>query len=288
MVEQAIVRNIGDRLDDKIIDDVPLSGGCISDARKLTFASGKIAVLKSGAQNADMFSKEANGLAELAKADALRIPRVLLAEKQFLLIEYIEQGHRPNDFFEDFGRKFADLHRFAADAFGFYENNYIGATLQENLPSGEESQNWTAFYLNKRLLFQLQLAEQRGFSTPEMRRGFQNLESRLAEILSGGEEPPALLHGDLWSGNFLVDSDGSPCLIDPAVYYGHREADLAMTKLFGGFGAAFYEAYQERYPLTPGYEYREDVYKLYHVMNHLNLFGGGYYSQAVAILKKYF
>ncbi|MBF0239412.1 MAG: fructosamine kinase family protein, partial [SAR324 cluster bacterium] len=124
-------------------------------------------------------------------------------------------------------------------------------------------------------------------ASPEMIRGFAKLESAIHKILGGTDEPPSLLHGDLWSGNFLTDDSGEPCLIDPAVYYGHREADLAMTSLFGGFSNEFYQSYQETFPLIADYEYREPLYQLYHVMNHLNLFGSGYYGQALSILKFY-
>lgn len=143
------------------------------------------------------------------------------------------------------------------------------------------------FYYNKRLLFQYRLAERNGYATAALRNGISKLESRIHTILSGSEELPCLLHGDLWSGNFLCDSLGNPVLIDPAVYYGHREADLAMTRLFGGFPETFYRAYDKEYPLAAGYFYREGLYKLYHVLNHLNLFGTGYLGEAESILKFY-
>ena len=126
-----------------------------------------------------------------------------------------------------------------------------------------------------------------GNSTPELRKAISKLEERIEEIIGDSEEKPSLLHGDLWSGNFMVNENGETVLIDPAVYYGHREADLGMTKLFGGFSNEFYKSYNETYPLKDGYEYRENIYKLYHVLNHLNLFGGGYYSQAISLIKFY-
>ncbi|NWF49767.1 MAG: fructosamine kinase family protein, partial [Ignavibacteriaceae bacterium] len=162
-----------------------------------------------------------------------------------------------------------------------------GSNPQINIPDEKEKLNWTLFYFNKRILFQLQLAERFGNATEELRKAISKLEDKIEDIIKGSEEKPSLLHGDLWSGNYMVDENGNAVLIDPAVYYGHREADLGMTKLFGGFSSEFYRAYNETYPLEDGYEYRENIYKLYHVLNHLNLFGGGYYSQALSLIKYY-
>lgn len=234
-----------------------------------------------------MFIKEAHGLSELKRPDAIRIPDVILFDKSFILTEFISQGSKSKDFWENFGSKFAGLHKFKNAGFGFYEDNYIGSNIQPNIPEGDEKGTWTQFYFNKRLLFQFRLAEKNGYSTSELRKGFFLLENRIEKIMEGSEEEPSLLHGDLWSGNFMVDEKGEACLIDPAVYYGHREADLAMTKLFGEFSSEFYNAYNESYPLPAGYNFREGIYKLYHVLNHLNLFGKGYYSQAVSLIQKY-
>ena len=270
-----------------VVDARPLGGGCIANAQQLRLASGRSFLLKSGVAHPEMLLTEANGLRELARAKALRVPEVHLQEAEFLLLEFIEPGKPGSDFFERFGRAFAELHRFQAAEFGFYEDNFIGATPQQNRPTPHTATNWPAFYYEHRLRFQYRLAERNGRLSDALRRDFRPLEANIEQILAGSEEPPCLLHGDLWSGNFLVDEGGNACLIDPAVYYGHREADLAMTRLFGGFGEAFYRAYQEAYPLPPGYEYREDLYKLYHVLNHLNLFGRGYLAQAEALLRRY-
>lgn len=147
--------------------------------------------------------------------------------------------------------------------------------------------DWATFYFHKRLLFQYQLAEKRGYSTSRLTKGFARLESMIENILAGSEEPPSLLHGDLWSGNYMCDEEGNAVLIDPAVYYGHREAELAMTRLFGGFPPAFYEGYNQTYPLPEDWEYRENIYKLYHILNHLNLFGKSYLSEAEFLLEFY-
>ena len=266
----------------------PVSGGCISEALKLEMDSGKIFFLKLNNSNpGDMFIKEAHGLNELYKANAIRIPKVIHFESAFILIEFIRQNNKAANFYEEFGRKFAELHKFHNVSFGFYENNFIGSNVQENIPDKNEKNNWTEFYFNKRILFQLKLAEKNGHATKELITKINSLESKIENILSGSEEQPSLLHGDLWSGNYIADENGNACLIDPAVYYGHREADLAMTKLFGGFNSEFYLSYNEYFPLPPGYNYRENIYKLYHILNHLNLFGRGYYSQAIALLNFY-
>jgi fructosamine-3-kinase len=179
------------------------------------------------------------------------------------------------------------LHKYTSISFGFYEDNFIGSTPQVNLANNTEKTNWSEFYFNKRILYQYKLAEIKGYAGEELRKCFSQLESKINPILNDCNANPSLLHGDLWSGNFISDETGNACLIDPAVYYGHREADLAMTKLFGGFDSRFYYAYIEEYPLDYGSGYRENIYKLYHVLNHLNLFGSGYYQQAVNLIRFY-
>lgn len=234
-----------------------------------------------------MFLKEANGLRELDKSNAIKIPEVLSVDEDYILLEFIASGNRKKNFFEDFGKSFAEMHKFKSVSFGFYENNYIGSNPQINIPDEKEKSDWTAFYLNKRILFQLQLAEKLGNSTDELRKGISKLENKIEDIIGHNSEKPSLLHGDLWAGNYMIDQNGNAVLIDPAAYYGHREADLGMTKLFGGFNSEFYKAYNESFPLEDGFDYRENIYKLYHVLNHLNLFGGGYYSQAISLIKFY-
>ena len=272
----------------EIISNNSVSGGCISNACKLETTSGKNYFLKfNDFSSNDMFVKEANGLRELRKANVIRAPEVISAENSFILLEYIESDHPSRNFFEDFGRKFAEMHKYRSDSFGFFEDNYIGSTDQKNIPDENEKNNWVEFYWNKRILFQYRLSEKNGFATSELKDGIKKLESNVNNILSASEEKPSLLHGDLWGGNYMPDENGNACLIDPAVYYGHREADLAMTKLFGGFDSKFYTAYNEANPLKEGWRYRENIYKLYHVLNHLNLFGRGYYPQAISLIKNY-
>jgi len=270
-----------------ISDASSLSGGCISDAYKITTKDGSNLFLKyNPSVSNDMFEKEANGLKELSKPKTIRIPEVLGFDMDCIFLEYITTGNKRKNFFENFGQNFAKMHKFTSENFGFYEDNYIGSNPQKNVPIEEEKKDWVSFYFNKRILFQLQLAEKLGNSTDDLRRGISKLEDKIITIIST-EEKPSLLHGDLWSGNYMVDESSEAVLIDPAVYYGNREADLGMTKLFGGFNSDFYSAYNEEFPLEDGYEYRENIYKLYHVLNHLNLFGGGYYSQALSLIKFY-
>jgi fructosamine-3-kinase len=288
-LNSSIKRKIESFLNSKIVDYQPVGGGCISNASKIKLQNGDVYFLKtnSSTQN-DMFIKEAHGILELQKANVITVPSVLLYDKEFLLTDYIASGKKRKDFSEDFGRKFAMLHKFYNDEYGFYEDNYIGSNPQPNIASDDEKINWTKFYFNKRIHFQLQLAEEFGNSTNELRNGISALENKIEEeIVTDSGEKPSILHGDLWGGNYIIDEDGYACLIDPAVYYGNREVDLAMTKLFGGFDSRFYSSYGEAYPLPEGYQYRENIYKLYHVLNHLNLFGRGYYSQAMSLIRYY-
>ncbi len=285
---EKLKKEIGNRLESSIVDISDLSGGCISSAYRIALESGKIYLLKINEDSpADMFKKEANGLNELQKADAVRVPGAKIFSENYIVTEFIESGKKSGSFFRVFGEQFAALHRYKGTSFGFYEDNYIGSNLQKNLPDENEEKDWIKFFFNKRLLFQLMLCEKNGYATDDLRKSFGKLENKIGEILKGSEEEPSLLHGDLWSGNYMVDDEGNPCIIDPAVYYGHREADLGMTKLFGGYPAEFYSSYNDRYPLKDGWEYRENIYKLYHVMNHLNLFGKSYYTQSLSLIKYY-
>ncbi|MBI9068604.1 MAG: fructosamine kinase family protein [Salinivirgaceae bacterium] len=283
----SLILHIESFLGEKIISSNSVSGGCIADSKIIKTASGATYFLKTLSGSLGMFLKEANGLTELAKTNCLRVPKVILANEDFLLLEHIESGRKSNNFFQEFGKAFAEMHRYTSDEFGFYEDNYIGATPQYNIAKGNERTNWAEFYFQKRMLPQLKFAEQNGYVTAELSKGMAKLEHRMTAVLNGSEEPPTLLHGDLWGGNYMCDSEGNAVLIDPAVYYGHREADLAMTKMFGGFTHEFYTAYQEEFPLKEGWEYRENLYLLYHHLNHLNLFGNSYYNGCINLLHAY-
>jgi fructosamine-3-kinase len=233
----------------EVVRSSGVGGGCITDSRVLSLSNGQRVFYKTASQG--MFAAEARGLGELARAGALRVPEVVCVGANFLVLEHIPTGRQEPGFFQDFGERFATLHRFFGSTFGFVEDNWCGATPQVNTPTCDD---WATFYWDNRLLFQLRLAERSGQATRELSRAVERLEARLPDLLEGAEEPPSLLHGDLWGGNFMVDDVGQAVLVDPAVYYGHREADLAMTRLFGGFSQAFYAAYQEAWPLPDGWE----------------------------------
>lgn len=269
-----------------------LGGGCIADAAVAEFADGSRVFVKRVAGKPGMFEAEAAGLRALAEAGAIRVPRVLAVSQDALVLEMIDAAPRKRGFFEDFGRRFAALHRHRGRACGFPQDNFIGATPQPNQPldgpwesAGEDDgRGWPRFFLERRLRYQVELAARRG---GELARLLDRAEARILELLGSAIEPPVILHGDLWGGNYIVDDCGEACLIDPAVYYGHREADLAMTRLFGGFDGAFYAAYEASSPLAPGHPERLPIYQLYHVLNHFNLFGGGYYGQSRRLLERY-
>lgn len=273
----------------------PIGGGCIADSRIATFADGSSVFVKSGACAPDMFLCEAEGLAALAEAGAIPVPEVLAVDSEALVLEHIRQAPRKPGFFETFGRNFARLHRFHGPACGFGQDNYLGSTSQINQPlqgawqtkSGTgDGSDWPAFFIERRLRFQVRLAAERGHGN-HLLQLLDRSEARFNELLCTAIETPSILHGDLWGGNFIADECGEACLVDPAVYFGHREADLAMTRLFGGFEPVFYKSYDEEWPLADGHEERLPVYQLYHLLNHLNLFGGGYYTQSESILQRY-
>ncbi len=276
LVEQALKKGVA--------SVTPLGGGSISTAMKATLKDGETVFIKISPQRRDTFLKEANGLRELARAGAIKTPAVLQADEKILVLEFLPSSSPSNrkSFFEEFGRQCAALHRCTSSSFGFFENNYIGSTPQENVPQVD---SWKEFYFTRRLHYQFTLAEKNGYAELEMRNAFNVLGRRMDELIPEDGEPPSLLHGDLWRGNVLCIDKGRPAVIDPAVYYGHREADLAMTLLFGGFEESFYSAYDEAYPLNRGWRKRMELYKLYHLFNHLNIFGEGYYGQVLGIMR---
>lgn len=278
----------------KIVTERPVSGGCINDSRLLDLADGRCFFLKSNPSPLPgLFEREAEGLAALAASGTLRVPRPLGAGGgdgvlPFLVLETIETGTPGRGFFADFGRRFAELHRAEAprgpngEAYGFDSDNYLGATPQQNSWQADGCELWR----RHRLGTQLELARRKGLCNRELDQLGDRLLERLDHWLGELQEPASLLHGDLWSGNYLVSTDGEPVLIDPAVYCGPREADLAMTMLFGGFDRSFYEAYEHTWPLPPGSAERLEIFKLYHLLNHLNLFGVGYRESCLAILRR--
>jgi len=258
-------------------------GGCINQASVLEGTDGRRYFVKlNRAARAAMFAAEADGLDALDAAAVIRVPRPVChgadATHAWLVLEYIEFDGSARA--ADLGHALAALHRTTQARFGWWRNNTLGATPQSNA----ECADWCEFWRLRRLAPQLDLARQNGASRAILDAG-ERLLSDLDRLLGRHRPPPSLLHGDLWGGNYGF-AGGVPVLFDPAVYYGDREADLAMTELFGGFPAAFYAAYQEAWPLDSGYATRKTLYNLYHVLNHFNLFGGGYAGQAERMLRQ--
>jgi len=261
-----------------------IGGGCINQAFQIIDDTEQYFVKLNHADKYTMFEAEAEGLNEIYQSNSLCVPQpICLGQNQFmawLVLEYIPFGGTSgND--AALGAGLAAMHRVSNVQFGWYRDNTIGETLQINTLSP----SWVDFWRTHRLGFQLHLAAQNGHHGKLQKRGEQ-LMLDLDHFFSGVTLQPSLLHGDLWSGNYQFDRSGNPVIFDPAVYYGDREADLAMTELFGGFSRNFYSAYRHEYPLDSGYNIRKVLYNLYHILNHLNLFGGGYLSQAEQMIEK--
>jgi protein-ribulosamine 3-kinase len=266
----------------EIMASRPAGGGCINNGAHLETASGQALFLKTNPHSpADMFAREAEGLEELRIADGPRVPRAYLHGERFILLEDLAPAPRRPDYWPVFGRQLAALHDRTDSRFGFSHDNYIGSTPQPNA--------WTAdgyeFFAEQRLMFQVRLAGKRGLVGNSELRQVESLTRRLPELVPN--QPASLIHGDLWGGNAITDSEGNPAVIDPAAHYGWAEAELAMTTLFGSFPDVFYQAYQEVRPLEPGYWARFPIYNLYHLLNHLNLFGRGYLGQVHSVLHRY-
>lgn len=279
------MKNLEEILNEKVTSNSFVGGGSIADSQKIRTSSGKEYFVKSYSQSkSNILKNEVNGLIEIQKSKSIKTPQIIYYDDNILILEFIKSGRKNKNFSELFGIQLTEMHRLKSDKFGFYENNYIGSNHQINLPLYS---NWTDFYWENRLLYQFKLAEKHGYVNSDFKKLFNQFESVYRNIIEGTEEEPSLIHGDLWGGNYLVDESGNPVLIDPAVYYGHREAELGMTILFGGFDSEFYSSYNEAYPLFDGWKERLDIYKLYHVMNHLNLFGTGYLNQTLSIITSY-
>lgn len=263
----------------------PLSGGCINLTARLETSAGPFFVKRNSAGSAAMFEAEAAGLRELASAGAVRVPTPIAcgadASHAWLVLEHLTLSRGTSAGARALGRQLARLHRHAGRTFGWARDNTIGATTQRNT----QTDDWITFWREHRLRVQLDLAARNGYRGRLQDSGARLLEA-LDALLAPHRPPASLLHGDLWRGNAAFTEDGEPVVFDPAVYYGDRETDLAMTELFGGFPDEFYRGYQDEWPLEPGYERRRDLYNLYHVLNHLNLFGGGYLGQAQRLIDR--
>lgn len=262
---------------------VALTGGCINRAYRIESCGTAYFVKVNSAERVSMFAAEAAALDEIAASRTVRVPRVVChgsdATQSWIVMEHIALSATGD--FEALGRQLAAMHRVTAARFGWRRDNTLGATLQPNTPGA----SWIAYWRDQRLGFQLRLAAERGYGGALQRAGARLLE-RLDRLLAHHHPPASLLHGDLWSGNVAFDAHGAPVIIDPATYYGDRETDLAMTELFGRLPAAFYAAYDAAYPIDEGYAVRKDLYNLYHMLNHLNLFGSGYLRQAESLIAR--
>lgn len=259
-----------------------VGGGCINNGQRLRTQSGRTFFLKTNRHcPVDMFACEARGLAAIAVSGGPRVPQPLVWGEDFLLIEDLNPAELQVGYWEHFGWQLAALHKHTAAEFGFHEDNYLGSTRQ---PNGWMDDGYT-FFGERRLLFQAELAARNGLLCRADEDKIERLVSQLRERIPS--QPASLLHGDLWSGNALSDSSGAPAIIDPAAHFGWAEAELGMTQLFGAFPEVFYRSYEEVRPLAPGWRERLGIYNLYHLLNHLNLFGSGYLGAVQAILHRY-
>lgn len=288
MVPDQLEAELRQKLGQQIDTIKSISGGSINKAARAMFDDGSTHFLKWNS-NADpeMFSKEQKGLHLLRSADSeLQVPAVNAVGKTdsgigFLLQAFVDEGSANAQSAEQFGKQLAALHRNHAEQYGLEHDNYIGRLPQSN----KLHQEWITFFINQRMVPQLKMARDAGKLGSKTASHFESLYEELPDIFP--EEPPSLLHGDLWSGNFMYDQSGRAVIYDPAVYYGHREIELAFTHLFGGFSADFYKAYKNAYPIQPGFSSRKDIYNLYPLLVHTNLFGGHYAQQVKSIVSRF-
>jgi fructosamine-3-kinase len=282
MIPQAVEKWLAENGFGEVRFARPVGGGCINNGTRLETESGQSFFLKTNSHAPeDMFAREAEGLDALQVGDGPKVPQPYLHGSDFLLLEDLSPAVHQAGYWGEFGRLLAALHEHTNPRFGFPHDNYIGSTPQPN--------QWTKdgyeFFGEQRLLFQARLASSRGFLEKSQVQQVERLAKRLPDLVP--EQPASLIHGDLWSGNATSDAQGAPAIIDPAAHYGWAEAELGMTALFGSFPDAFYQAYDEARPLEPGYRQRFPLYNLYHLLNHLNLFGRGYYGQVTSVIRRY-
>ncbi|MCP9198560.1 fructosamine kinase family protein [Gramella sp. GC03-9] len=259
-----------------------LSGGDINEVFLLISGTEKFVIkLNQANRFPGMFEAEKLGLEYLAKPGVIDIPKPITTGRinsmAYLLLEYRETGSKTRDFWDVFGRQLAELHQVSSGSFGLEQDNYIGSLQQHNRKESKAAD----FYINSRLIPQIEMAEEKGFDLQVSDNFYKNCRDIIPD------EVPALIHGDLWNGNYLVNSEGNPCLIDPAVAYAPREMDLGMMKLFGGFDENLFEVYHENFPLQGGWKERLPIWQLYYLLVHLNIFGAGYRSQVNSIIRQF-
>lgn len=262
-----------------------ISGGCINQAFRIEGLGQNYFVKINHPNEYEMFASEAASLAELAQPAVIKVPVPICwgqtQESAYLVTEYIAMPGDARNAGIQLGHQLAVLHQVMRTPYGWYRDNYIGSTPQIN----SQENDWVTFWQKHRLGYQLELAAHKGYNGQLQSKGEQLLDE-IGAFFTNYTPSPSLLHGDLWSGNYAVDAEGQPVIFDPAIYYGDRETDIAMTELFGGFPSDFYAAYQDKWVLDVGYPTRKVLYNLYHILNHLNLFGGGYLSQAEGMILK--
>ncbi|WP_099240186.1 fructosamine kinase family protein [Synechococcus sp. BDU 130192] len=262
-----------------------VGGGCINQGYCLAGFGQRYFVKLNRPNQTAMFAAEALALQQMGATQTIRVPKPICwgetESNSYIVLEWIDLGGGSGEAWQAMGRHFAELHRRGtAEKFGWDRPNTIGSTPQMN----DWQSNWAEFWAEQRLGYQLRLARRKGGDFPEPQRIIEGVR----RILRDHQPQPSLVHGDLWSGNAAVTAQGEPIIFDPAAYYGDREVDIAMTELFGGFPGRFYQGYNEAWPLDSGYGDRRDLYNLYHVLNHFNLFGGGYGNQAKRIIQQLF
>ncbi|MFM2061001.1 MAG: hypothetical protein RLZZ507_671 [Cyanobacteriota bacterium] len=259
-----------------------VSGGCINQGYAVSDGKLTYFVKLNQASQAEMFAAEMLGLQQMYKTHTIRVPQPLCwgttGNSSYIVLEWLEMTDGNNETWQKMGRNLAAMHKTTNQGFGWNMNNTIGSTPQINTWTSD----WIEFYTEHRLGYQFQLAKRRGGSFPLQ----DKLIASIPKLLADHQIQPALVHGDLWGGNAGFTIDGEPVIFDPATYFGDREVDIAMTELFGGFPPSFYQGYQEVFSLDEGYEKRKTLYNLYHILNHFNLFGGGYASQANQMIER--
>ena len=267
-----------------IADTRSVSGGCINQGYKISDEDGSSYFVKlNQAREIEMFAAEAIGLKQMYATQTITVPKPICwgtaNNSSYIVLEWLDLGGGNSKAWTEMGRQLAAMHRQGkSDRFGWERNNTIGSTPQINT----WTDNWTDFFAEHRIGYQLKLAKRRGGSFPDTNKVIAAIRDKLAD-----RQPQAsLVHGDLWSGNAAIATNGAPVILDPATYYGDRETDIAMTELFGGFGSAFYNGYNQEWELDSGYRQRKTIYNLYHILNHFNLFGGGYGSQAKRMIQQ--
>ena len=277
---------LSQKLQNPVLEIKSVGGGCINQTYKITTADKYFfCKLNSASKFPHLFEKEKNGLELIQKYNVIKTPGIIdssiIGNEQILTLEWIEEGNRKDEFWKTFGQQLAALHQISTEEFGLKEDNYMGSVPQIN----RQEKNWVLFFRANRLEPLVKLCVNKNLLQPKHQEQFEILYQRLLQIFDN--EKPALIHGDLWSGNYMCDKKGMPVLIDPAVYFGHRSVDLAMTTLFGGFHKSFYQAYHHYFPLPENYREQWNACNLYPLLIHLYLFGKSYLSQIEQTLDQF-